>query len=268
MKDYKFFESRKVVILQQINSTQSLVQEVFLNESGEDVIAKEPFVVNICNLTDSPLTSYKVGKLKQYEIEYEKLIKEWSFKIESKEIELKNAYNKVYHLTKSLQILASNLSNENRIEFMRLLDFMSGAIKWVVYDEYDIPVMIPFKDIDIYSHDDGVIDGIKLITLFGMCDGNLQYRINSYRDGSGSWKHAFFYCEEHEALEKFKELLISKNISEKVIETAKLYKITLDENKVNEWYVSRREYLQKEIDKQSQYITNLKENLENIPNKI
>jgi len=264
METFKFYENRKVAILQQINSTQSLVREVFLNEKGEDVIAKEPFVVSTINLTDSILTSYKVGMLKQYEEDYEKTIKEWEYKIEREEIRLKNEYDKVYHLTKAVQELASTLSNENRLEFIKLLDFMSGSIEWVVANEYNVPKIIHFNELNLYQSWEGRIEGMKLITLFGMPNGKLQYMLNEYRDGSGSWKYVFFYHEEHEAFDKFKEILLSKNISEDVIKAAKEYNITLDESKLKEFYSGKKEYLQNEIDKITQNLIVYKERLESI----
>jgi hypothetical protein len=87
-----------------------------------------------------------------------------------------------------------------------LFKFLDKKIKYVLvytYHGYDI---LTLEDA-LKSKDNSFKGDIKLVTLFGSSEGNLQYKINQYRDGSGSGNdNVWFFETENEA----KEYMIKK----------------------------------------------------------
>jgi len=58
MSGYKYLsDGRKVVIIGQLNNIESIVQEIFITESGDEVPSGERFTTK--NLHDEPVESYK-----------------------------------------------------------------------------------------------------------------------------------------------------------------------------------------------------------------
>jgi uncharacterized membrane-anchored protein YhcB (DUF1043 family) len=266
----KYLDGKKVSVLQQISDTQSLVKEIYVDENGNELPHKDSFIVSTSSLSDVPLVSWKTRNLKKIEDDFRKHEKKIEEKIKREEKSLENAYKKVYHLTKSIQELASTLEKpESRLEFIRLLDFMSGAVKWVVIDGLP-PEIKKFDDLNLYDNDYyGYVDRIKLISLLGDSKGNLSYKINHYSDGSGVGYSIYPFCEEHEAIEKLKELTLSKKyITEKFIETAEKYNIQLDEDLLAEYYNKQKEVTLKEIEKTKETLANYQEVLTKHQNEL
>lgn len=71
--------------------------------------------------------------------------------------------------------------------------FIEGRVTHVVIEEWSDFKAVPI-DILQYHEDSAwsrktAPNGVKLVTLFGNSNGNLQWRVNEYKDGSGSsWK--------------------------------------------------------------------------------
>ncbi|MGL5735425.1 MAG: hypothetical protein ACRCYS_11215, partial [Beijerinckiaceae bacterium] len=90
-------------------------------------------------------------------------------------------------------------------------DFLEGRMThFVLWGQYDRAIKIEtFDEVMMSKNDNGGLNGdVKLLSLFGTCrsypehgnkDGNLLWRVNQYRDGSGSWKHAHPCTSEDEA---------------------------------------------------------------------
>lgn len=71
MKNVKYTtDGKKVVIINDLNQTEKIVQEIFVNEKGEEIQQGEMFIVK--NLLDEPMKSWKENQLKQLELTYEK----------------------------------------------------------------------------------------------------------------------------------------------------------------------------------------------------
>lgn len=96
----------------------------------------------------------------------------------------------------------------------RIEDFLEGRMTHFVMwgGQYSRSIEIKtFDKVMLSKNDNGTLDGnVKLLSLFGTCksypqhgnnDGNLLWRVNQYRDGSGSWKHAHPCSSKDEALE-------------------------------------------------------------------
>ncbi|MGL5734335.1 MAG: hypothetical protein ACRCYS_05665, partial [Beijerinckiaceae bacterium] len=95
----------------------------------------------------------------------------------------------------------------------RIEDFLEGRMThFVMWGQYSREITIkPFDEVMLSKSDSGRLDGdVKLLSLFGTCrshpehgnkDGNLLWRVNQYRDGSGSWLNAQPCLSEDEAKE-------------------------------------------------------------------
>lgn len=93
-------------------------------------------------------------------------------------------------------------------KFERLLDFIEGKITHVVCSEYQhAAVIVPWDKFSAYRERNERDGGIKLLTLFGNTDGNTEWRLNQYRDGSGGWQTCHPCTSEDEALKVVGEWL-------------------------------------------------------------
>lgn len=268
----KYIDGRKVEVIQELSSTQTVVKEIFVDETGVEIPHGECFTVTTSKLSDSPLTAWKELKLKQHEAEWEKTDREWRKKIDDAKYKLKLEYDKVYHLTKAVQGMAASLGQDASMQFVRLLDFMSGRIKWVVIKHWQEPKIVPideFIDKYMFYYDRGV-DGVKLLTMFGSPnhDGKhrgLNFRLNDYSDGSGSSKEIFVFNEEEEAVEKAREILSHvTNITDSTIAAAEKYGTELDPEKVKKFWTDKRSSVQNDLDKHIEGLTACKKELEEI----
>jgi len=90
---------------------------------------------------------------------------------------------------------------------------------------------------------------MRLLSLYGRTDGSLEFRINSYSDGSGSDEPVVFFKSKEEALifmqnefDKIKEYSVS------YLETAKKYNLNLDNEKLEALKEKRKETINKYIE--------------------
>lgn len=178
-------QGKKVRIMGKLNSTEYIVQEVFVDDKGNEIPAGENFVTK--NLLDAPAKSWQErqheewqDKIKRKEREYEELCK----KIDRKKIDLDVIEAKAYQANCTLKSLEG-------FDFTHFVRVFTGKINYVcsggevkTFDEE-----IVRKD-HRYSRED--FDGLRLITLCGGSAGNLVYRISEYGDGSGSSKNVIF----------------------------------------------------------------------------
>jgi hypothetical protein len=249
--------------LGRLNSDDWIVQEIFVAADGSEIPSGKNFIEK--SLHDAPLASWKESKLKELEKRFECEKDEWECRIEKQDRELRRKYAELYAITGTLQEMASHLKKpESRLEFVRFLDFLSGRIKWVVINDYDVPKIAEFSEHELCCWWNGRCDGLKLVTLFGRSNGSLNYRINTYMDGSGSSKEVYPFISYEEAFGKFEELVLSKEVNEKVIETAKKYSIVLDREKVSQYYAKQESYLTKEIGKSKENMDKMTARLKNL----
>lgn len=88
--------------------------------------------------------------------------------------------------------------------------FLEGKVTHVVSIDYGGAHIKTFEELATYYEERGYNKhpaGVKLITLFGDSKGDLEWRINDYRDGSGS-SRTMYPCAGHEdAVAKRNEIL-------------------------------------------------------------
>ncbi|MBE3122227.1 MAG: hypothetical protein IMZ58_08495 [Thermoplasmata archaeon] len=145
------------------------------------------------------------------------------------------------------QIVEINKTEKTRIdkykkyEQLKNLDaFIDGKITHLLMTDYRIEIIewgSKESKCD-YDHKD-----LKLCVLFGCSNGNLEWRINAYHDGSGSYKTFVPCCSYEEAVQKAQEYVDLCSKEEKkssymagnLIEAAKKYPITIPKE-MSEWY--------------------------------
>ncbi len=249
-------DGKKVIIIGSFNSQEKIVQEIFVVD-GSEIPSGEHFVVK--SLHDAPAVSWKEKTLKEMEARYEKLRAEYEQTTNDLQRKL-NDQTKL--LTKKLHQL-SCIETSPYLEkgLGRVVDFISGQMTHVVMDSYDGVQVEEFDKVIAYvdsSYRERRVEDIKLCTVYGKCDGNLLFYINSYSDGSGGRNEIHPFNSREAALEKAKDMVLqkfSKSPSESLIRNAETLGIELPKNeialyyeKVNEGIVSRIDGLAKDME--------------------
>jgi hypothetical protein len=213
MKDCKYTsDGKKVVIVGKLNAQETIVQEIFVS-GGSEIPSGEHFVVR--SLHDAPAESWKEKNLREVEERYERTKRE----LESKEKEARRRLNlaaaKAHEKATCLMAFANN-SEDSQLDLLRA--FLAGEITHFAITDCD-PKIITVDDTKNFQTDNHYgetrLEAMKLISVFGSSGGKLDYRINQYRDGSGSSKtiipcrsyaeavgHLQKYCDE--SIERYK----------------------------------------------------------------
>ena len=235
-------DGRKVTVIGQLNNVETIVQEIFITEQGDEIPSGERFVVK--SLHDTPVESWKSKE----EAKLNERIKKLESDIENKNKEYKNAYNQLEAiralLAKSKMIEAA--FTKEHVE--RISAFMTATIQYLVIEEYEITP--PVKMIDRVINWDNYygsakFDEIKLLSVLGRSDGDLSYRINRYSDGSGGGVevHPCLTLEEaHEKIKSRAQSLIDVNrLTDKSYKACIDMGIKFDESSINKYLSYKKE---------------------------
>lgn len=246
-------DGKKVVVIGNLNSQEKIVQEVFI-VNGVEIPSGENFVVK--SLHDAPAISWKEKALKDLEENYNSLSKKYKTDIDSLIKKLRNESSVLNHQINSLCSLKKKSVKE---DFKRIIDFISGKIEYVVKDNYDGVEIVPFNKA-IEQREDYDYSKIKLCTVYGRSDGDIQFNINTYSDGSGGNVRIYPFNSYDDAYKFACDLLITKFndypcIS--VIENASKLGFELEKTKVEEYYKKYNEDIDKRINEFQEKINNL-----------
>lgn len=210
-------DGKKVIVVGKLNAQETIVQEIFVASSGQEIPSGENFIVK--SLHDEPVKSWKEKQLESLEKTYEQDQKEWRTKIERQKIELRNSYEKARLKSMALFKFAEN-SKPEQMETLRA--FLSGEITHFFVGGFAPSIKLWDEVYDNFN--ERHIDTIKLISLYGNSNGDLSYRIHRYSDGSGgshvsiipcrSYKEALHYAQSElaECAEKYIAGKISLNL--------------------------------------------------------
>lgn len=150
-----------------------------------------------------------------------------------------------------------------RVEKLRMLeDFIDGKIThYVEFCGWSEPKIIPLKD-TVSEYGDGKM--LRLLTLFGNSNGNLAWKLNRYRDGSGCDTEVFPVTSEAEALVLIKNRLqneADESLSkpkESIIKAAEKYGVDLPCGYANLFYenfiADQTNYIKTEESKLDQHV--------------
>lgn len=199
MTDIKYTnDGKKVLIVGKLNSQETIVQEIFVS-AGQEIPSGENFVVK--SLHDAPAESWKEKNLRELEARYETSRKKWESEIDQQGRRLSMIKEKAKLHADALFKFVDNADSES----MQLLKkVMSGQITHIFVSGYS-PEIYEWEGgkgayvVDTF-HDRGRIEGIKLMSIYGYSDGDLEYRLHQYRDGSGESEQIWPTCSYEEAL--------------------------------------------------------------------
>ena len=187
MKEHKYTsDGKKVVIVGKLNAQETIVQEIFFS-GGSEIPSGEHFVVK--GLHDAPAESWKAKNLREIEERYEKS----KARLESEEKQarkrLELAIAKANEKTKCLMAFANN-SEDSQLDLLR--SFLAGEIThYAIPSSYQAEI-VSIDDTSNFQtenrYGDIRLEAMKLISVYGSSQGNLDYRIHNYSDGSGNSK--------------------------------------------------------------------------------
>jgi hypothetical protein len=107
--------------------------------------------------------------------------------------------------------VAAKLARNEKLA--RLMDFIDGKITHYVEDDYSGPRIIAFKDATCAGDGDERAErrSLRLLTLYGGSNGDLNWRLDAYKDGSGGDRIAVVPATSYEeALKILTRLLVAK----------------------------------------------------------
>ncbi len=194
-------DGRKVAVIGQLNNVESIVQEIFVSASGDQIPSGEKFTTK--SLHDEPVKSWKEREATKIEAVYLRRKEE----LKGIELEIRAMRSKRSAHSK---IISSNLRQINELENLdigMLADVMARNIKWVCSASWGWEKIMSFDEfIEVNSAYD---DGVKLISVHVKPDNTLMYKVGSYSDGSGNdSEYKFFNCKKDLnkfLLKKYKE---------------------------------------------------------------
>ncbi|UAW53907.1 hypothetical protein QIT82_gp37 [Pseudomonas phage psageK9] len=190
-------DGKKVLVVGKLNAEQTIVQEIFVS-SGQEIPSGENFVVK--SLHDQPAESWKEKNLRELELRYEKSRKTLEAAIDQQASRLTMIKEKAKLHADTLFKFVAN-SNEAQLDLLKKV--MSGQITHIFVSGYSPEIFewTGSKAYDIDRYNGRVeLKGIKLLSLFGYSEGDLEYRLHTYRDGSGGSEQVFPVCSYNEAL--------------------------------------------------------------------
>ena len=206
-------DGRKVVVIGQLNTVESIVQEIFVTEQGDEIPSGERFTTK--DLHDKPVISYK----KKEEIKLEETLA----KLKQNKDTLYNEIEKMKEQRKANAALlkASNSHIKTLFDdeqtFDLFADVVAGNIAYATQDcNFDyLSDIIPFEKAvsrDRTDYYNSSFEEIKLLSLFGNADGDLSYRLYDYRDGSGSSRKFKFFRNKQEVIKYLEEYMEKKDV--------------------------------------------------------
>ena len=241
-------DGRKVAVLGKLNSTETIVQEIFIiNE--QEIPSGENFIVK--SLHDAPAVSWRQKNLKETELNYDIRLKTLNKEYESLESKYRDM-NKV--LRKKIEWAAEAINNINPEVFKLLSDFMTSEIKFLVVDSgWDMEIL-PFDNaisqFTDYNYGKRYVEEIKMITLFGRADKGLSYQLNRYSDGSGSHNKIMPFNTEEEAKKYISEWINTGELSSYKIKASVKYDIKIKKEIIESYQASEIEKYKDAVHKQ------------------
>lgn len=204
MSEFKYLsDGRKVVVVGQLNNQETIVQEVFVTGTGDEIPSGERFVTK--SLHDEPVLSYKAKE----EQRSTQRCKELGLAIETKNKELREMKAQLALYKKRIASTEKLVENVPAASLDMFTMFLSGSMEYLVpYSEYSLyePVLFT-KATTCTSFSE---PELKLLSVFGKSNGDLEYRVNHYSDGSGGWTK-YIPCASYEAaLEAVRGIALEK----------------------------------------------------------
>jgi uncharacterized coiled-coil protein SlyX len=164
---------------------------------------------------------------------------------------------------KSRVLLKAKLEKFKQLRLLE--DYIDGKITHYVEEAYEGPRIIPFKEATC-SGDDTRRD-LKLLTLFGDSKGNLNWKLNYYRDGSGNSTIVHLATSEEEAIKLCKEVCekrifeTEKYPRESIIVEAEKYGVIVPTEYREKAMKAKKDSLKSELEKTLKRIEEIKKEI-------
>lgn len=164
-------------------------------------------------------------------------------------------------LEKSNKTIIEKLQKKNKA-LQYIGDFIDGHKDfYVIEDTYP---HITIKKMEEYRCDYDKKD-LKLLTLFGSSEGDLHFNINAYRDGSGYNRTIYIAKTYEEAVQLAQNILDKRNrYSSSDIESAKIFGLKLDKEKLASYYLKLEKDLSSAIEKDKEMLGKKEQELKKI----
>ena len=257
-------DGKKVVIIGALNSKETIVQEIFVTD-GTEFPAGEHFIVK--TLLEAPAETYQAKQIKKEE---EKLTQ---LKSESEKLrkEISNFRFASAAAASKIKWIQGIKDSELERVFEHIKSVICGEYTHILFDDYG-DLRIEEWDAEQFnrserSGENRRFDGIRLVSLFGVWNNRLEldWRVNTYSDGSGSNK-SFTPCKSfNEAVEKAKEIIYSKDyLSDNNYGFCLKYEVEIDEVKNQARIAGKTEAIKKNISEKRKQLVELEAKLNNM----
>lgn len=256
-------DGKKVAVLGKLNNEEWIVQEIYVDD-GREFPAGENFVCK--TLLDTPSKTHLSYRVERQEMELAKLDKEIE-EIRKKQRELTRTYNRDA-ITERVRGIQRKFALE---ELDTLFDFLNDEITHVVMRKWRGYGIVEFGKA-IEDADGTHFDGLKLVSLFGTRSNGarndnersltLDWRINQYRDGSGSWKEIIPFKSYEAAVEYIDDAIKDEDATETNIEMKGKYGLrNPTDDKIQVYEDKRLAKLSSHIEKKEKELDALRENM-------
>ena len=106
---------------------------------------------------------------------------------------------------------------------------------------------------------------MKLVSLFGQTNGNFQFKISQYSDGSGSSNDVEYFKSKEDALIYIQNRFDSiQSYNDDHIEIAEKFNLKINETKLSVFRSNKKQSILKNIEKTEQILLNYKQSLDDI----
>lgn len=256
MKEIKYTtDGKKVVVIGDLNQTEKIVQEIFVTENGDEIPTGERFVVK--SLLDAPAKSWKEKELESLEANYKTEKEGWEKRLSALYREKSLAYDSLNARVKWLRGVAKEPHCEKfKQAISTLVEFFTNSDKWIFYSDYSDWHLVKFNEdgtnelFDNISHDYRTPEfkSMRLLSLYGLSDGNFEYKISLYGDGSGSENTVEFFKSERDALNHIQNKFNALNKYEYYhLGIAEKFDLKLDDEKMKAYNNSRIKAIENDI---------------------
>lgn len=199
-------DGRKVVVVGALNNQETIVQEVFVTQQGDEIPGGERFVVK--SLHDQPVETY----LSREKMKQEQALETAKSALAKVNDEIKSTKNKLSlwrDMLKQTSVLSDHIDEQ---DFSYFIDVMTGKMNYAVADTYGVPKIEPFAEfMSVVDRDwhGAKYEGIKLLSVLGNSNGNISFQANRWPDGSGNYTAVSFFHTHEEAREFVKMKVVS-----------------------------------------------------------
>lgn len=248
-------DGKKVVVIGDLNQTEKIVQEIYVTNDGCEIPQGERFIVK--SLLDEPAKSWKEKKLEELEDIYEMESQRWKFKIERLNEEKSKIYEALSSKVKWLRGVAKEPEMKSLNNALNTIaDFLDGSEKWVLVDTFHGFILEKFNDDGCSNIESSIGDNysryqytsMRLLSLFGDSNGNFEFKINGYSDGSGSNEKVLFFKYREEAIKYIQNKIDNRpEYSYRDMNDIDTFCLKADVDKRNKYYEKHIELTQKRI---------------------